>query len=282
MLKRCVDSICSRSSYDRYHIYIVDNGSTESATFEYYKSLEQQERVTILHFDEPFNFSSINNFAVRETAEEFLLFLNNDTEVICSDWLEELLGHAQRPEVGAVGSLLYYPNNTVQHGGIIMGIGGVAGHGHKYAHRREYGYFGRLKVVQNLSGVTAACLMTRRSVFEEVGGFEEFLSHAFNDVDLCLKIRSRGYLIVYTPFAELYHHESISRGYETTPDKKDRFHREWAFCDSRWGHVFTGGDPYYNPNLTLTREDFSLGLTEAEKFYTTRDENTQEHTGNGI
>ncbi|WP_051308926.1 glycosyltransferase family 2 protein [Desulfogranum japonicum] len=266
VLKRCVDSILSCSTYGNYHVYIVDNGSSEQATFEYYASLDEQKRVSLFHFDEPFNFSKINNFAVRETKEEFLVFLNNDTEILSPEWLEEMLGYAQRQDVGAVGSLLYYPNNTVQHGGIIMGIGGVAGHSHKYFHRREYGYFGRLKIVQNLSGVTAACLMMRRSVFEEVGGFEEFLSHAFNDVDLCLKVRSRGYLIVYTPFAELYHHESISRGYETTPEKKDRFHQEWAFCDNRWGHMFQAGDPYYNCHLTLLREDFSIGLGEAARY----------------
>ncbi len=258
VLSRCVDSILSRSTFDRYHIYIVDNGSIEPATRAYYTSLDEQKQVTILHYDAPFNFSRINNFAVRGTTEEVLLFLNNDTEVISCDWLEEMLGYAMRADVGAVGALLYYPNDTVQHGGMIMGIGGVAGHSHKYFQRREYGYFGRLKVVQNLSGVTAACLMTRRSVFEQVGGFEEKLSHAFNDVDLCLKMREQGYLVVYTPFAELYHHESVSRGYETTPEKKERFHQEWAFCDDRWGELLRAGDPYYSPHLTLVREDFSI------------------------
>ncbi|WP_051305209.1 glycosyltransferase family 2 protein [Desulfogranum mediterraneum] len=258
VLKRCVDSILERTSYQHYRIYIVDNGSEEEQTFAYYRSLESREQVHILHYNQPFNFSAINNFAVGQTSEPFLLFLNNDTEVISPTWLEEMLGHIQRPEVGAVGSLLYYANNTVQHGGVILGIGGVAGHAHKYAQGREYGYFGRLKTVQNLSAVTAACLLTRRSVFAEIGGFEEGLSHAFNDVDLCLRIRRQGYLIVYTPFAELYHHESISRGYENTPEKMDRFKQEREFCEERWDKLLGQGDPYYNPHLSLSREDFSL------------------------
>ena len=265
ILKRCVDSILDRSTYANYHIVIVDNGSEEPATFDYYKSLTSQPAITILYYDHPFNFSAINNFAVKAVEEEYLLFLNNDTEVISTDWLEEMVGHAQQSSVGAVGSLLYYTNNTVQHGGIIVGIGGVAGHSHKYLPRPEYGYFGRLKTVQNLSAVTAACLMTKRSVFNEVGGFEEKLSHAFNDLDLCLKIREKGYLIVYTPFAELYHHESISRGYENTPQKKQRFAEERAFCEERWATVLDQGDPYYNPHLSLEREDFSIGLTKVDK-----------------
>lgn len=259
VLNRCVTSIRNRSTYLNYRIVLVDNGSIEEQTFAYYESLKGDERISLLHYDQPFNFSAINNFAVNRIDAEYLLFLNNDTEVISPDWLEEMLGHAQRPEVGAVGSLLYYSNNTVQHGGIIIGIGGVAGHSHKYFPRRDLGYFGRLKVVQNLSAVTAACLLTKRGVFELVGGFEEKLSHAFNDVDLCLKIRDQGHLVVYTPFAELYHHESISRGYENTKDKRERFRQEREFCEQRWEELLEAGDPYYSPHLTLQREDFSLG-----------------------
>ena len=265
ILKRCIDSIIDRSTYANYQIVIVDNGSEEAATFDYYQALNAQSAVTILYYDHPFNFSAINNFAVEAVEGEYLLFLNNDTEVISTDWLEEMVGYAQRPDVGAVGSLLYYTNNTVQHGGIIVGIGGVAGHSHKYFPRPEYGYFGRLKTVQNLSAVTAACMMIKRSVFKEVGGFEEKLSHAFNDLDLCLKIREKGYLIVYTPFAELYHHESISRGYENTPQKKQRFAEERAFCEERWTTVLDQGDPYYNPHLSLDREDFSIGFAKVGK-----------------
>ncbi len=258
VLKRCLDSILERSSYPHYRIVVIDNGSVEEETKDYYSRLATHKNITVLKYDHPFNFSAINNYAVKAVDAEYLLFLNNDTEVISSDWLEEMLGYIQRPDVGAVGGLLYYPNKTVQHGGIILGIGGIAGHSHKYFPGSEYGYFGRLKIVQNLSAITAACLMTKRSVFNEVGGFEEMLSHAFNDVDLCLRIRERGYLIVYTPFSELYHHESMSRGYENTPEKRRRFQQERLFCEDRWEKVLGSGDPYYNPHLSLTKEDFSI------------------------
>jgi GT2 family glycosyltransferase len=258
VLRRCIESIIGRSTYENYRILVVDNGSAEERTHRYYGELCRHERVTLLEYHRPFNFSAVNNFAAARVASEYLLFLNNDTEIITPQWLEEMLGLAQRPDVGAVGCLLCYPNDTVQHGGIIIGIGGVAGHAHKYFPLGDYGYFGRLKTVQNLSAVTAACLLTRKSVFEEAGGFEEELSHAFNDVDLCLRIRERAYNIVYTPFAQLYHHESLSRGYENTPEKRQRFNRERLYCEERWFDILAAGDPYYNPNLTLTREDFSI------------------------
>ncbi len=261
VLKRCIDSICERTSYPHYRVVVVDNASVESETKAYYSSLASREKITLLTYDRPFNFSAINNFAVKNIENEYLLFLNNDTEVISPDWLEEMLGFLQRPDVGAVGNLLYYPNNTVQHGGVILGIGGIAGHSHKYFPRSDYGYFGRLKTVQNLTAVTAACLMTKRGIFTELGGFDETLSHAFNDVDFCLRIRERGYLIVYTPFAELYHHESVSRGYEDTPERRIRFGQERRFCEDRWLAVLKQGDPYYSPHLSLTREDFSLGFS---------------------
>lgn len=260
ILKRCIDSILNKTTYERYRIVIVDNSSEEEATKQYYEELAQKSKIEILTYDLPFNFSAINNYAVSKVDSEYLLFLNNDTEVITSNWIEEMLGYCLRSDVGAVGSLLYYTNNTVQHGGIIMGIGGVAGHSHKYFPRDDYGYFGRLKTVQNLSAVTGACLLMRTEVFEEIGGFEEELSHAFNDVDLCLRIRNKGYLIVYTPFAQLYHHESISRGYENTPEKRQRFNRERRYCEERWFDVLEAGDPYYNPNLTLVQEDFSVRI----------------------
>ncbi len=258
VLKRCISSILIRSTYLNYKVIIIDNGSIEKETFAYYDTLKSNDRIQILTYDKPFNFSAINNFAVSQTDAEYILFLNNDTEVITPNWLEEMAGYLQQKNVGAVGSLLYYSNDTVQHGGIIMGIGGIAGHSHKYFSRNDYGYFGRLKVSQNLSAVTAACLMTTKTVFNKVGGFEEKLSHAFNDVDLCLKIREQGYRIVYTPFAEMYHHESVSRGYENTPEKKQRFNREREFCEECWGHVLSKVDPYYNKNLSLSREDFSI------------------------
>ena len=258
VLRRCLDSITAKSTYADYRIVLVDNGSTEQKTLSYYETLREHENIQLLHDDRPFNFSAINNLAARAIDADYLLFLNDDTEVISPGWLEEMSGLAQRSDVGAVGCLLSYPDDTVQHGGIIVGIGGVAGHAHKYFPRGDFGSFGRLKVVQNLSAVTAACLMTRRSVFEEIGGFDEALSHAFNDVDFCLRIREKGYLVVYTPFAELYHHESLSRGYENTKEKRHRFDLERLYCEERWVEILEQGDPYYNRNLNLEREDFEI------------------------
>jgi len=258
ILKRCIDSILSKTTYPNFRIYIVDNSSREESTRRYYDQLRPDHRIEILEYDRQFNFSAINNFAVQEVQSEYILFLNNDVEVIAPQWLEEMLGLGQRDDVGAVGGLLLYPDNTIQHGGIIIGVGGVAGHSHKYFPGDDYGYFGRLKTVQNLSAVTAACLLTRKEVFEEVGGFEEELSHAFNDVDLCLRIREKGYLLAYTPFARLYHHESLSRGYENTAEKRQRFNLERRYCEERWVEILEAGDPYYNVNLTLEHEDFSL------------------------
>ncbi len=260
VLRRCIDSVLGKTTYSNYHILIVDNNSCKQETFSYYDELKREKRIRIISYDRPFNFSALNNFAVRQVNAEYLVFLNNDTEVISTQWLEEMLGLGQRSDVGAVGCLLLYGNDTVQHGGVILGIGGVGGHAHKHFSDDEEGYFGRLKVVQNLSAVTAACLLLRRRVFDEVGGFTEKLSHAFNDVDLCLKIRDKGYLIVYTPFARLYHHESISRGFEATPGKRKRFNQEIKYMEEKWQEVIKKGDPYYNPNLSLTKEDFSLNI----------------------
>ena len=260
LLRQCIDSIISKTTYPRFSIWIVDNNSREKKTFSYYEELKVNDRVRLIRYEKKFNFSSLNNFAVRRIRSDYLLFLNNDTEVVTPEWLEELLGPGQRSDVGAVGCLLCYGNDTVQHGGVIVGIGGVAGHAHKHFFCSENGYFGRLKVVQNLSAVTAACMLVRKSLFDQVGGFTEELSHAFNDVDLCLKMREKGYLIVYTPFARLYHHESISRGFENSSGKRERFVRELRYMKDRWHDVLQQGDPYYNPNLTLMREDFSLKI----------------------
>ena len=260
LLKQCVESVIKKTTYPQFTIWIVDNNSQEKKTFRYYERLKNNNRVRVIRYEKKFNFSSLNNFAARRIGADYLLFLNNDTEVVTPEWLEELLGLGQRSEVGAVGCLLCYGNNTVQHGGVIMGIGGIAGHAHKHFYCDEPGYFGRLQIVQNLSAVTAACMLVRKSVFDEVGGFSEELSHAFNDVDLCLKIRKKGYLIVYTPFARLYHYESISRGFENSSAKRERFIREINYMQERWHDELKKGDPYYNPNLSLQREDFSLNL----------------------
>ncbi len=238
----------------------MENGSIETSTFELYSKLENWENIGIIEWKKPFNFSAINNFAVRYAKGEIILFLNNDTEVISQDWLERMLEHVLRKEVGAVGSKLYYDNETIQHGGVVLGLGGIAGHPYRYFPKNSFGYMNRLKAIHNLSAVTGACLMTKRRVFEEVGGFDERFAFAFNDIDLCLKMREKGYLVIWTPYAELYHYESKTRGHEDTPEKQERFRREIEYFRSKWKHVLKKGDPYYNPNLTLDREDFSIKI----------------------
>jgi GT2 family glycosyltransferase len=260
VLKRCVSSIVEKTKYRKYEIVLVNNQSKEEETFEYLDKIRDNSSFRILDYDNSFNFSAINNYAVRQVDSEYIVLLNNDTEVISPDWIENMLEFAQRKDVGAVGALLYYPNDTIQHGGVILGIKGVAGHSHKHMKRDSHGYFGRTKIVHNLSAVTAACLMTKKSIFNEVDGFDVNLTHAFNDVDYCLKIREKGYLIVYTPYAELYHHESLSRGYEDTPEKQARFRKEIELFQEKWKDVFAKGDPYYSPNLTLEKEDFSIRI----------------------
>jgi GT2 family glycosyltransferase len=260
LLRRCVSSIIEKTGYNDYEIVIVDNQSEDKETKDYLLSISGNERITILHFDKPFNFSEMNNYAVGSTDSEYILFLNNDTEVITNEWLTAMLELAQREDVGAVGAKLLYPNDTIQHAGVILGIGGVANHSHLGFPRESHGYFGRISVIQNVSAVTGACLLMRRKVFEDVGGFDERLSHAFNDVDLCLKLRAKGYRIIYTPYAELYHHESASRGYEDTKEKQTRFWNEVGIVQDRWKHIFEAGDPYYNPHLTLEKEDFSIKI----------------------
>ena len=259
ILKKCIDSVKKRSTYANYEILIVENNSKKKSTFGYYKTvMGQYSNVRVIQWKGMFNYSAINNFAVREARGEYLIFLNNDIEIISPNWIEEMLMFAQRGDVGAVGMMLYYPDNTVQHAGVILGIGGIAGHSHKYFDRRESGYMSRMTLAQNLSAVTAASMMVRTSVFHSVGGFDESLPVAFNDVDLCMKIRRAGYLIVFTPYAEAYHHESKSRGAEDTPQKQARFRGEVARFREKWGTALEAGDPYYNPNLTLLYEDFRL------------------------
>jgi GT2 family glycosyltransferase len=250
-LRRCLRSILEKTAYQDYRIHVVDNGSDDAATLAYLDELQREPRVRVLHYNHPFNYSAINNWAISQIDGQYLLLLNDDTEVIAPDWLEAMLEQAGRPEVGAVGAKLLYPDGRIQHGGVILGIGGVAAHAHKYYSASHPGYFSRLEVVQNFSAVTAACLMTRREVFDQVGGFNETdLAVAFNDVDLCLRIREAGYQIIYTPFAELYHHESVSRGLCLSGD-------EVGYMQHTWGRLLVQ-DPFYNPNLTMRREDFSL------------------------
>jgi len=257
-LHKCLKSIFENSTYTNYEVVIVENNSVETSTFTYYASLKKYANITVVTWDGKFNYSAINNFGVTFCKGEHIIFLNNDVEVISEKWIEEMLMFSQRADVGAVGAKLYYPDNTSQHGGVILGIGGVGGHAHKYFDRNAYGYMSRLCIVQNLSCVTAACMMMSRDVFEQIKGFDENYAVAFNDVDLCMRIRSAGYNIVWTPYAELYHYESKSRGNEDTPEKQKRFEGEVLRFKAKWAKELEAGDPYYNTNLTLEREDFSF------------------------
>ncbi|MBK8083552.1 MAG: glycosyltransferase family 2 protein [Devosia sp.] len=255
LLQRAICSIVDKTTYQNYEIIVVDNGTTDPETLDYLASIAQLPQVRVLSFDRPFNYSAINNFACAHARGEIIGLVNNDVEVISPDWLSEMVFWAAQSDIGCVGAKLYYPNDTIQHAGVILGIGGVAGHSHKYFARTKDGYFGRLRVAQNLSAVTGACLIVRKPVYDEVGGLDaENLAVAFNDVDFCLKVRAAGYLNVWTPFAELYHHESVSRGVEDDPMKVERFNREASFMMEKWDL----NDPFYSPNLTLMREDFSL------------------------
>lgn len=257
-LGKCLQSIFYNTSYNNYEIVVIENNSQSQITFDYYEKIKIDKRVKVINWLQDFNFSAINDFGAGNCCGEYLLFLNNDTEVISPDWIQEMLMFAQRSDIGAVGAKLYYPDDTVQHAGVILGIGGVGGHSHKYFNRRDSGYMMRLSIAQNLSAVTAACMMMPRRVFDEVGGFDDRFKVAFNDVDLCMRIRKAGYLIVFTPYSELYHYESKTRGYEDTDEKKKRFQNEIFLFKELWDDELNKGDPYYNPNFTLEKEDFSF------------------------
>ena len=259
VLEPCIRSLIDKTTYKNYEIIILDNGSIEAPTRDYFTHIQAADsRVRVVAYDHPFNYSAINNFGVTQARGKLIGLINNDVEVISPEWLTEMVSHALRPEIGCVGAKLYYADETIQHAGVILGVGGVAAHSHKNFPRDAAGYFCRLKTIQNLSAVTAACLVVRKSIFEQVGGLEEHgLKVAFNDVDFCLKVRKAGYLNLWTPYAELYHHESKSRGIEDTPAKIERFNREIDFIRNKWGPTLQL-DPYYNRNLTLNASDFSL------------------------
>jgi glycosyltransferase involved in cell wall biosynthesis/SAM-dependent methyltransferase len=258
VLRRCVESICRRTSYQRYELIIVDNQSRDPKTLAYLEKLQQAGTARVLRFERPFNYSAINNFAVNEAKGSLIGLLNNDVEVVSKDWLEAMVRQALRPEIGAVGAKLYYPNGKVQHGGVILGMRGIAGHAHCGVPKTEIGYWGRLVLPQNFSAVTAACLVVRRDLYLAVGGMdEENLPVGYNDVDFCLRLQQSGYRNVWTPFAELYHHESYSRGYDETQEKQQRLQCESDYMLKRWGDILYN-DPAYNPNLTLEWTDFSL------------------------
>ena len=257
-LDQCLRSIREKSTYTNYEILVVENNSREEKTFSYYRKLEQEPKVRILPWKGDFNYSAINNFAVKEAKGDYLLFLNNDIEVITPEWMEELLGNCQRPEVGIVGSKLYYPDHTIQHAGVIVGLGGIAGHAFLNMPGNRSGYLHKASIQLDYSAVTAACMMMKRTVFEQLGGFEERLTVAFNDVDLCLRTGKAGYLVVYNPHVELFHYESKSRGTEDSTEKVRRFQGEIEFMRTRWEDFLKKGDPCYNPNLTLSKWNYSL------------------------
>ncbi len=280
-LKRCIDSILDKSSYDEYEIIVVENNSETEEIKTYYDEIAKHPRIQVVTYEGDFNYSKINNFGAKYATGEYIILLNNDTQVISVDWIEELLMYAQRPDVGAVGAKLYYDDYTIQHAGIVLGLGAhrTAGHTHYKVPKENVGYMGKLCYAQNVSAVTGACMMVKKSLFDELGGLDEDFAVALNDVDLCLRIRQKGYLIVFTPFAELFHFESKSRGsdikkgYVSRKEKKavaadagaqsereERYNKESAQFKAKWKKELEAGDPYYNPNFTLDRSDYSLRL----------------------
>lgn len=259
LLRTCVESILARSTYPDFEVVVVDNQSHDAAALAYLRELQARRRVRVLRYDAPFNYSAINNWAVRQCDGDLLGLVNNDIEVITPGWMEEMAGFALRSDVGAVGAMLYYPDDTIQHAGVLLGVQGIAGHIDCGMPRGYEGHGRRALVAQDLSAVTAACLLVRRAVFDAVGGLDEALPVAFNDIDFCLRVRARGYRNVWTPFAEMYHHESASRGKEDTLEKLDRFAAETAFMQQRWGDALRE-DPAYNPNLSLQSHNFRLAF----------------------
>lgn len=259
-LKRCITSIVEKSTYDNYEIVIVENNSVTEEIFEYYKKLEENPAIRVITYEGDFNYSKINNLGVSQTTGDYVLLLNNDTQVITLDWMEELLMYAQRKDVGAVGAKLYYEDNTIQHAGVVLGLGAhrTAGHSHYRVSYNNLGYMGRLCYAQNVMAVTGACLMMRKSLFEQLGGLDESFAVSLNDVDLCIRAWKAGYVNVFTPFAELYHYESVSRGLDDRGEKAQRYNRESEAFRAKWKDLLEQGDPYYNPNFSLDRSDFAL------------------------
>ena len=258
-LELCLFSMTRKSTYRNYEILIVENNSEKEETFEYYKKLpDRYPKARVLTWEKEFNYSAINNFAAKEAKGEYLLFLNNDVEILTPDWMEEMLQNCQQENVAAVGAKLYYPDDTIQHAGVVLGLGGIAGHIMCRASKEDPGYFGRMISVQEISAVTAACMMVKKSDFDAVGGLDETFQVAFNDIDLCMKFRAAGKKIIFTPYAELYHYESKSRGLEDTPEKQFRFDKEVKRFQEKWAQQLEMGDPYYSPNLSVTEGDCSL------------------------
>lgn len=263
-LKRCITSIREKSTYENYEIIVVENGSETKEIFDYYEKLKDDPQIKVVTYTEKgsFNYSKVNNFGVKEASGDYILLLNNDTQVITVNWMEELLMYAQREDVGAVGAKLYYGNKTIQHAGVVLQLGAhrTAGHSHYGQHRDNLGYMGRLCYAQDVSAVTGACLLVKKKLFEEVGGLDESFAISLNDVDFCLKLREKGLLNVFTPFAELYHFESVSRGLDDQGEKAARYNDESERFREKWKEVLEKGDPYYNPNFSLDRSDFALKI----------------------
>jgi GT2 family glycosyltransferase len=258
LVKQCIESLYELTDYNNFEVLLVNNDSDDLESIEYFKQLVVENKVKLLNYNAPFNYSAINNFAVEHAKGEVLLFMNNDIELLHKSWLKEMVMQVIREEIGCVGAKLYYPNMTIQHAGVIVGLWGCAGHSHKHAKHTDCGYMNRLNVVQNYSAVTAACMAVRKQVFNEAKGFnEEDLTVAFNDVDLCLRIQRKGYRNLWTPYAEMIHHESSSRGSEDTPEKKAREAKEIAYMHNTW-QLHTEVDPAYSPWLTAQKEDFSF------------------------
>ena len=266
-LDLCLRSIEERATYRNVEFVIIENNSTKPETFEYYEKIQKEfDNVRVVRWEREFNYSAINNFGVTFAKGEYLLFLNNDTELIAKNFIEEMLGLCQREDVGAVGARLLYQDDTIQHAGVVVGFGGIAGHTFIGLHKAENSYFHRAMSTQDYSAVTAACMMTKKSLFEKTGGFTEELAVAFNDIDYCMKVRAEEKLVVYNPYALLYHYESKARGLEDTPEKVARFNREIKKFSERWPEILKKGDPYYNPNLTLRKSNFALRDLKKEKI----------------
>jgi len=262
LVRKCIESIQKKTDYKKWEILLVDNQSTEMETFSFFEQIQDNSRIRLIRYEKPFNYSALNNYAVPYAQGEIIALLNNDIEVISEGWLSEMVSHAIRPGIGAAGAKLLYANDLVQHAGVILGLGGVAGHANRYLNGKDHGYCYRAVVTHNLSAVTAACLVVRKKCYQEVGGMNENLAIAFNDVDFCLKLCVAGYRNVFTPYSLLYHHESMSRGHDDTPEKHALFLREFSYMKNTWGKMLLN-DPAYNKNLTKELENFSFNQSKA-------------------
>ena len=258
-LKLCIDSILQLTTYPNYEIVVLENNSQKKETFDYYKKIEKDSKIKILYYPEKeFNYSKIINYGVKQVDSTYILQLNNDTEILTSDWLEQFVGFAQRKDVGIVGAKLYYPDKTIQHAGIIIGINGTAGHILRNLSKNKKAYFFRESIIQNFSAVTGACLFSKKTIYEEVGYMDERYKIALNDVDFCLKVRKKGYQIIWTPYVELNHFESKTRGYEKTNEQIKRYQSEKELFTKNWKNLLENGDPFFNTNFRIDTEEYCI------------------------